>query len=147
MGRQASDAPQGRRGHCCGHTLTLRLHALHLPQNFGCDTGNWDFKGLTSRNVTLNGAAVEVVGPMTGCDAIATSLEEAMQLQFGWYCRGTACIACLAIDRFRIWVQDLSMGKTSKQLLAKALGGGVAAPAVPASCRRAQELFAQFKNA
>jgi hypothetical protein len=83
MGRQASDAPQGRRGHCCGHTLTLRLHALHPPQNFGCDTGNWDFKGLTSRNVTLNGAAVEVVGPMTGCDAIATSLEEAMQLQFG----------------------------------------------------------------
>jgi hypothetical protein len=38
------------------------------------------------------------------------------------------------------------MGKTSKQLLAKALGGGVAAPAVPASCRRAQELFAQVRR-
>ncbi|KAL4853977.1 Inactive ubiquitin carboxyl-terminal hydrolase 53 [Chlorella vulgaris] len=57
------------------------------------------------------------------------------------------CVPHIAhIDRFRIWVQDLSMGKTSKQLLAKALGGGVAAPAVPASCRRAQELFAQFKK-
>ena len=29
-------------------------------QNFGCDSGNWDFKGLQSPNVTLNGARVSV---------------------------------------------------------------------------------------
>ncbi|KAI7843402.1 hypothetical protein COHA_003000 [Chlorella ohadii] len=29
-------------------------------QNFGCDTGNWDWKGLTSQNVTLNGKRLRV---------------------------------------------------------------------------------------
>ena len=51
---------------------TLRLPGcpptLHDPpqamgrQNFGCDSGNWDFKGLTSQHVTLNGAGAGDAG-------------------------------------------------------------------------------------
>ena len=38
-----------------GVSACLPLQAVGR-QNFGCDQGGWDFKGLTSQNVTLNGA-------------------------------------------------------------------------------------------
>lgn len=44
---------------CPGAAVASRSLAQHTQamgrQNFGCDTGNWDWKGLTSQNVTLNG--------------------------------------------------------------------------------------------
>ncbi|KAI3434573.1 hypothetical protein D9Q98_002644 [Chlorella vulgaris] len=45
--------PVQAAGRSSGPGATVQLDIV--VENFGCDTGNWDFKGLTSRNVTLNG--------------------------------------------------------------------------------------------
>ncbi|KAL4853981.1 Glutamate-1-semialdehyde 2 [Chlorella vulgaris] len=45
--------PVQAAGRSSGPGATVQLDII--VENFGCDTGNWDFKGLTSRNVTLNG--------------------------------------------------------------------------------------------
>lgn len=46
-------------------------------QNFGCDTGNWDWKGLTSQNVTLNGGC--------SCDGCVRCLMVVV-----WRCQATS---------------------------------------------------------
>lgn len=67
---------------CHASTLALPLHSPRSPpppalqamgrQNFGCDTGNWDWKGLTSQNVTLNGGWGNVL-----CGVVSEAAEAA----------------------------------------------------------------------
>lgn len=88
LARQHCTGPRSARFRCwkpcCWHLWRaspglpkVRAKALHPPGwqamgrvNFGCDTGGWDFKGLTSGNVTLGGQ------PLRGWEVFPLPLDD-----------------------------------------------------------------------
>lgn len=64
-----------------GMPACLPLQAVGR-QNFGCDQGGWDFKGLTSQNVTLNGApALHNAACPAGCRLLLSALHRMQSLR------------------------------------------------------------------
>ncbi|KAL4433782.1 hypothetical protein ABPG75_000223 [Micractinium tetrahymenae] len=64
---------QRREGSSGGGVDSLQLDILVEAMgraNFGCDTGGWDFKGLTSKNVTLDGR------PLRGWEVFPLPLDD-----------------------------------------------------------------------
>jgi beta-galactosidase len=56
-------------------------------QNFGCDTGNWDWKGLTSQNVTLNGKRLR------GWEVFPLQLDDVSDLAYASGQSGAALVS------------------------------------------------------
>lgn len=115
---------------CPGAAVASRSLAQHTQamgrQNFGCDTGNWDWKGLTSQNVTLNGGRrVRMAGhhwfQVVACFKCHSCLLPALPGP-GWVCSSRAMLF------FDVaWAAALATGRNPTAMLLPPLAGRQAA--------------------